>query len=144
MALQAGRVGVAPDQVDIFGKIKAAGDMQEIVSAVKNALSADIPFLSGDWYKVHLTNDGTGYVLDIDKPNSGITATTGGLYPPANKFFAAFMVGAQGITKQGSESTTAQNVSYSFINALGKAYISIPAVDRRADIYIWVMLEDDV
>jgi len=139
MALKAGRVGVRPDQVDRYGRIKTVD-----IDLIKQKLSEEFPFLSGDWYRVNITNDGTGYVLHTNKTNPGIEAISGGLYPPVGYHFAAFFAGAQGLTKTGSESTTAQNVSYSFINALGRAYVSLPAVDRRMDITIWVMLEENV
>lgn len=136
MALKAGRVGVRPDQVDRYGRITI---VDRIVAKSMNKLYGDVPFLKGKWYEVHVSSDGESYTIESEL--TGITTFSGGLRF-GNRAINAFMVGIKTHAKEGSETTSAVNVSYYPASGDSQATIGIPSISRIFDMKIWVQVVD--
>ena len=128
MALKAGRVGVRPDQVDRYGRIK---------NCVLEELYKNVPFLRGKWYEVHVSSDGESYTIETEL--SGVTTFGGGIRF-GNKAINAFMVGVNTHAKVGSESTSAVNVAYFPASGDSQATLSIPSTSRVFDMKLWVQI----
>lgn len=130
MALKSGRVGVRPDQVDRYGRIK---------SDVLNELYKNVPFLKDKWYEVHVSSDGEKYTVETELP--GVTTFSGGLRF-GNRAINAFMVGINTHAKVGSESTSAVNVAYFPASGDSQATLSIPSTSRVFDMKLLVQVVD--
>lgn len=122
MALQAGRVGVAPDQVDIFGKIKTSGE-------VVTEILSNFPLLGKKWYKIHLTSDGNAYTLESEF--SGANAGSGLLTLPAGNKVEAYIIGFETLS-QGSAATV--NITPKNYVSSGKCCFSIPQSSVTFDV----------
>ena len=101
MALQAGRVGVAPDQVDIFGKIKT----KALASIIKTELAENFPLIGKKWYKVDVTCDGTDYSGVTDYPTGSLEFHTSLVLLPAGVGPTGVIFGVAERTAGGSSST---------------------------------------
>ena len=131
MALQAGRVGVAPDQVDIFGKIKG-GNTDEIVK--------NFPLLSETWHKIEISCDGTDYTVNTDI--QGITTSSGNLVFPSNVYVEAYMIGFETLVTGQGESTGTISITPRNMTSSGKATFTIPSKTTRFKAFIWVVIKD--
>lgn len=135
MALQAGRVGVAPDQVDIFGNIK----LKDIVSAVKEELSDNFPLIDRKWYKVTVSCDGTDYTGSTDYPSGSLEFHTQLVLLPAGVVPKAFMSGVNQRVSGGSSSTYNQEgLQYGYTNTTAtRCGFRLPAKTVVFNLVFW-------
>lgn len=78
MALQAGRVGVHPSQVDLLGKIKK--------NVITDVLFNLLPWIrKTKWYYIKIASDGTNYSI-VKSTLEGCDVVTGLLRLPLNYF----------------------------------------------------------
>ena len=105
MALKAGRVGVRPDQVDRYGRIKNGGDITSLVATIKSELSKDFPLIGKKWYKVDVEGDGTDYSGVTDYPTGSLEFHTSLVLLPAGVVPTGVIFGMAGRTTGGSSNT---------------------------------------
>lgn len=129
MALQAGRVGVHPSQVDLLGKIKMLPFIKKIA-----------PWQSkGKWYKVRVTSDGETMNVTGDLPLSVYTYVNNLLFDV--KFNVCLVIPlANDIGK---------NALYNFsairTDGTGKPFVVMPSLTMFSyiDLYIFGFVKDE-
>lgn len=104
MALKAGRVGVRPDQVDQYGRIKN-GNITSLVATIKSELSKDFPLIGKKWYKVDVECDGEDYSGVTDYPTGNLEFHTSLVLLPAGVIPTGVIFGVADRKSGGSGST---------------------------------------
>lgn len=135
MALQAGRVGVAPDQVDIFGKIKSSS----ISAEVMNTLYQNIPFLVGKWYRVDLSADGNSYHLTSEL--DGVELVSSYLILPDSVHVKAYVLGFESLTAVSGESSANLSIQPKNVTGSGKTSFGVPGKSTRFKATLWLNIE---
>lgn len=186
MALESGRVGVRPDQIDRYGRIirknngggatelndledvvlsspsngqilrynstthkwinsneNSSPTMQEIITAVKQNIYSEIPFLAYKWTKIHYVCDGTHAPVITCDDISGITVVNTSdqkcILLPAGYNIIAYMCGFDTLVK--ASSLKFNNVGFYLATPTGGAGFYMNAADDAQDITIWFAYE---
>lgn len=132
MALKAGRVGVRPDQVDRYGRIK--------INTVLNELYDNVPFLKYKWHEIHVSSDGTTYSVETDIEN--ITVAYNAVRFTAGQKIKGVMYLVHTLKlNDGENALTVPTSGYARLSYAQDA-LNIPAANQRFDLTIWVALSD--
>ena len=129
MALQAGRVGVNPDEVDIFGRIKRLENIIE-----------NIPLVDKKWYKLVVTSDGTDYSGYVEgHPEITLEFHTSVVLLPYRYKPIAFMAGVDSVITGGSQtSNTTIGIQYAYSSsATSKTGFRIPTKATVFNLCFW-------